>query len=184
MSDDEQVVIIVEPAARPARKRTYSVKFISKEKKSKFTVHNFRDVDEFDSILSMRSFIRSKFELQGDDFNMGYIEPAGHGWKGKYLWLNSDEDLEELYELCGKLKTILVWCQPTDDTTEKKLPAKSKRKKSGRRSSSQAQEPQTKRAKCVASNNAKANEAEDVFKALKEKHGTSGRSVNYRQLPQ
>ena len=40
MSDDVQVLII-EPAASPAKKHTYSVKLMSKTKKSKFTVHNF-----------------------------------------------------------------------------------------------------------------------------------------------
>ena len=72
----------------------------------------------------MEMFLKAEFdELEGyDDNNLcfGYVEP-GHGWKGKQVWLNTNDDLRELYSLCGKLKNLLIWCY---------LPAKNDNKRS------------------------------------------------------
>ena len=45
---------------------------------------------------------------------LGYIEP-GHGLRGNQRWLNSDEDLREMYvKFCGK--EITLWCFGRDET--------------------------------------------------------------------
>lgn len=46
------------------------------------------------------------------DFNvveMGYIE-AGHGVKGRKVWLFDDVNLRQMYECNKSKKNILLWC--------------------------------------------------------------------------
>lgn len=143
---------------------SYSIKLINPRKKKDYRVYNIRDCAAFETMRSLEEFIKSKFSEFSDSANMmsiGYIEP-GHGWKGKQLWLNNDDDIEDLYRACQKMKTILLWCY-LPDITQKKHALTSKCRPPGSKSS--------KRAKCVENNGNKADEAKDVLEELRAKHG-------------
>ena len=88
MSEDED-----QPTIQPA-KYSYSVKLINRSKKSEYIIHNIRQGVKFTDMENLQGFIRTRFEefTEFDDICVGYIEP-GHGWKGKQMWLNSDEDI-------------------------------------------------------------------------------------------
>ena len=135
---------------------------MNRYKKSEYRIHNLRDEAKFEKMENLQVFIKTKFKVFADhnDLCIGYVEP-GHGWKGKYLWLNNDEDIKELYSVCGMLKNILLWCY---------LPNHDNKKKRKLESSKESMEPKNKRDKCLSSNTSKADEAKDIHQVLLDKH--------------
>lgn len=126
---------------------------VNPNRKSEYHVYSVRDGFEFESVQSLQSFLRTKFvELKEvDDMCVGYVKP-GHGWKGKQQWLNSEEDLTEMYSVYAtKRTTILLWCYRPTKNVPKNAP------KRGRKSP--FEEPVNKRARCANANAAKAKEA-------------------------
>lgn len=145
------------PQAHSGDKITYSIKLMNAEKKSDFRIYNIRDGILFDSVASLSEFLKEKFEeFKESDGKLcvGYIEP-GHGWKGKQQWINTDDDVKELYSIYRKKKNMLLWCYL----------AKSKKKFSDN------DQPASKRAKCLQNNEEKSAEANKVLEDLKKKHG-------------
>ena len=67
---------------------------------------------------------------------IGYIEP-GHGLRGKQRWLTSDNDIDEMYQLCNLKKEIIFWTfllspvskkrRTDDDDTEQQTTTKGKK---------------------------------------------------------
>ena len=152
MSEDED-----QPTIQPA-KHLYSVKLVNRSKKSEYRIHNIRQGVKLTDMENLQGFIRTRFEefTEFDDICVGYIEP-GHGWKGKQVWLNSDEDITDLYVVCSKVKDILLWCY---------LPTEKKRK----HKTEFHEEKQNKRARCLASNSNKSDETKDIFQDLINTH--------------
>lgn len=137
---------------------SYSVKLVNRSKKSEYRIHNIRDGVKFTDMENLQGFIRTRFkEFTGcDELCIGYVEP-GHGWKGKQMWLNSDEDIKDLYVVCSKARHILLWCY---------LPTEKKRK----RKLEFSEEKENKRARCLSSNRSKIDETNDTFQDLITKH--------------
>ena len=152
MSEDED-----QPTIQPA-KYSYSVKLLNRSKKSEYRIHNIRQGVKFTDMENLQGFIRTRFEefTEFDDICVGYIEP-GHGWKGKQMWINSDEDITDLYVVCSKVKHILLWCY---------LPTEKKRK----HKMEFHEEKQNKRARCLTSNSNKIDETKDIFQDLINTH--------------
>lgn len=132
---------------------SYSIKVVNPAKKSDYHIYTIRDSVEFRTVKSLEKFIKANFKefKEADAMCIGYVEP-GHGWKGKQQWINTDEDLGELYAVYKAKKNLMLWCH---------LPKK-KPKPSG--------EPASKRSKIEKENSIKTSEANEVFEALKEKH--------------
>ena len=160
-SNEDQVQII-------QQKFSYSIKLINPRKKKDYRVYNIRDCAAFETMKSLEEFIKSKFSEFSDNstgmMSIGYVEP-GHGWKGKQMWLNNDEDIDDLYRVCRKVKTILLWCYLPDITI-----AKTQRKHALTSKCGPPGSKTTKRAKCVENNGNKADEARDVLEELRAKH--------------
>lgn len=67
---------------------------------------------KFVTIADFNSQLKSSFvELESKEalLTFGYITP-GHGFKGRQQWINEDRDLDEMYEIFGTRKEILIWC--------------------------------------------------------------------------
>ena len=142
------------------KRYSYSFKLVNSIKKSDYRIYNIREGVKFDGIVSLENFIKSTFKEFHDcdnDLRIGYVEP-GHGWKGRQQWINSDEDMNELYSVYKDAKCIMLWCY---------LPKKDNPKRKSRKSTD---EPVSKRAKCVENNDVKINEANFFFETLKMKH--------------
>ena len=91
---------------------SYSIKIIKDpRRKSDYRVFNVRNIAKFMSINSVETFIKGKFKDQlNSDSEMicvGYIVP-GHGWKGRRAWLNTEEDLDELYSCYADDKKAIL----------------------------------------------------------------------------
>ena len=86
----------------------YSVKVINPNRKSSFAVQKLQATRKFTSVAEIREEL-SAF-LKSDIKEVGYIEPD-HGAKGKLHYLQTTEDLEEMYGCyIGKRVDILLWC--------------------------------------------------------------------------
>ena len=123
----------------PLKNYCYSIKLVNPAKKSEYRVHNVRDCSKFVNMEQLEGFVKSTFkEYQNYDsvLCMGYVEP-GHGWKGKQQWVNSDNDVVELYRTYQeKTKDILLWCH---------LPSTQKSRKRSAKQKPSSDEPQSKR---------------------------------------
>ena len=147
-------------------RRDYGFKLINPaRKKTDYRIYNIRNIASFTNMERLRQFIMKNFkEFSGydGDMSIGYVQP-GHGWKGKQSWLNNDDDLKELYEVCGKVKLIHIWCYlPAADRGAKRKQASAPNLK---------ESSQSKRSKIKAANEVKADEAKTILEKLKIKHG-------------
>ena len=95
-----------------------------------------------------------------------YIEP-GHGLRGKQRWLNSDEDLREMY-VKFRGKEITLWCFGRDETPRKRPNSPNKENQPKKVPRSGHYDEYTR----------KMTEVEDIELKLREKHdGLHGRAV-------
>lgn len=87
---------------------TYRVKVVNRAKKSEYSIKRLQYTQKFSSVEDLRMELQS---LDVADKDVGYIEP-GHGAKGRQMWLETQEDLDEMYTTHGKrIKSeILLWC--------------------------------------------------------------------------
>lgn len=146
---------------QPLNQLSYSIKLVNPAKKYDYRIYKIRDSVKFESVNLLEQFIKDKFKefRECNSMCIGYIEP-GHGWKGKQRWINTDEDVNELYSVYhNTAKEILLWCH---------LPSKESPKK--RKKSDSSSEPANKRARCVKNNDMKISGANEVFETLKKKH--------------
>ena len=104
----------------PIADLAYSVKFISRKKRSEFKMARWYNADNrrFKNIDDLKAMIHDDFTELPLDGDIGYVEP-GHGAKGKQRWLNSSEDLAEMYKVFKNKKECMLWYCP-----KKKLPTK------------------------------------------------------------
>ena len=143
----------------PLKNYCYSIKLVNPAKKSEYRVHNVRDCSKFVNKEQLEGFVKLTFK-EYQLLCMGYVEP-GHGWKGKQRWLNSDNDIVELYRTYQeKTKDILLWCH---------LPSTQKSRKRSAKQKPSSDEPQSKRSQSII-NDEKTSEANKIFKSLSEKH--------------
>ena len=74
----------------------------------------------FGMLKDLRAFLTTKVpsvDVGGekpdyDHVDLGYLEP-GHGTKGKKQWLNTDEDIQVMYENHAGKRSIQLWVCPT-----------------------------------------------------------------------
>ena len=75
---------------------TYRVKVVNYTKKSEYSIKRVKFSEKFSSVEELRA------ELQTLDIvatkGVGFIEP-GHGLKGRQMWLETEEDLYEMYQI-------------------------------------------------------------------------------------
>ena len=81
----------------------YSIKVMNSNRKSDFKNLRICKWNSFKTLHDLREFLGNKVPSIGGekpDFNVvdiGYLEP-GHGMKGRKQWLNTDDDVEVMYE--------------------------------------------------------------------------------------
>lgn len=142
---------------------SYSIKLVNPLRKTEYRIYNMRDIKKFTGVASLESFIRDTFKEYEDysgELSLGYVKP-GHGWKGQQKWINSDEDVWELYAICKDNKrSIMLWCY---------LPSTSPL--SIKRPNTNTSDCSSKRLKCVQSIDGKIGGAKSTFDLLREKHG-------------
>ncbi len=143
----------------------YALKMINPSRLSDFKTVNVRGMKHCSSLQELQDFIGGSLpsSISPPDFDvveMGYIE-AGHGSKGRKVWLFDDEDLSQMYKCHKKKKRILLWCY-TEEAKKKKTqkqPCSDKDKAAARASN---YESQLKRSEQV----------EEICQKLKERHAS------------
>ena len=86
----------------------YSVKVMNPKRRTSFYVHNMTTTQKF---LSKEETMDVLCKELGSKVEMvGFLSP-GHGLKGKHNILNSDSDLEQMYEECRLKRCVIrLWC--------------------------------------------------------------------------
>ena len=147
---------------------SYSVKVVNRAKKSVYAMKKLRINRRFKSVDDLKRQLTDSLGQSISCDAVGYIEP-GHGPKGKQRWLDSREDLDEMYQIYepyhGK-REILIWCYESSSNTV----GGDKRGKTRKRSYSPVGDTCAKFTKrhdaCVQ----KLSEVEEIVTELKEKH--------------
>ncbi len=87
----------------------YSVKIINPENKGGFIVEDWKD-QKFYTKESLEEKISLQFSKYSSDtdFQLGYLCP-GHGFKGKQIAIDTDEDLKTMYEKYDGKKSVIMW---------------------------------------------------------------------------
>ena len=106
----------VEVQSDDGYKFEYSVKIINPNRMSEFKSVRICKWKQCKTLDDLRSFLSAKVPSVGvndekPDFavvDIGYIEP-GHGMKGRKQWLNSDDDVNEMYSNHTGRRNILLW---------------------------------------------------------------------------
>ena len=86
----------------------YRVKVVNRAKKSEYSIKRLQYTQKFSSVEDVRMELQS---LDVADKDFGYIEP-GHSAKGTQMWLETQEDLDEMYTTHSTRieSKILLWC--------------------------------------------------------------------------
>ena len=153
----------------------YTVKVMNASKKSDYTVVKFSKQGEIETISELKSELLARFadRLSGD-IEVGYIQP-GHGLRGKQEWLCCDDDIQEMYDLHSRKKSILLWCfkKTSSDSS-----ASRKRPRSG--SSSEASNAQKRSTNYESHQRDKVAETNEILAKLEKKHGDKYSSEQLR----
>lgn len=137
----------------------YSVKIINPQNKGGYITEEFQE-EKFSDVSSLRSKLAElfgKYMIEAE-FQVGYLTP-GHGFKGKQLFLSTDDDLTQMYSEHHGRRSINLWL--------KLYPKKHKRQKD---SSTEPAAPQAKRSKSCESHLEKMDELQKIVDILKDKH--------------
>ena len=79
---------------------------VNRAKKSEYSIKRVKYTEKF-NFVDVRTKLQS-LDVATKDF--GYIEP-GHGVKGRQMWLGTEDDLHEMYQIHDKVRSeILLWC--------------------------------------------------------------------------
>lgn len=89
----------------------YSVKIVNPKKKSEYEIQVLRTDHMFTSVEELKTQIVQDCESKVPEkpTQLGFIEP-GHGLRGKQRWINSEDDLKEMYHLHKGKDEIILWC--------------------------------------------------------------------------
>ena len=142
--DEESVFtqppIISESDEEIDEKCYYSIKLISPDCKSEYSVEKWRLI-LFLKLSHPTTKLREKYaKLEPcKELRVGYMD-TGHGWKGKQCWITCD-DLKDMYKAYGSKMEILIWCF---------LPSNIKNGVNKRKSPSDKSDATEKRTRCVA----------------------------------
>ena len=94
---------------------------MNSKKKSEYVIRSLKFKGIFSSVSHINDVLCSEIQLSDQMIGnqIGYIS-SGHGLKGRQIWLNDDNDVEEMYKTCHGRKEITLWCLVTrkDDTVE------------------------------------------------------------------
>ena len=112
--------------------------------------------------LNSKENLKQRFESLKDavDIAFGYIEPA-HGLKGRQQWINSDDEIDDMYKLHTKKKELIIWCYPLQMTVLQK------------RSKEESHSGSSKRTKCVEKNEQALENVKEIVSKLQLKHGNN-----------
>ena len=107
----------------PGHAFQYALKMINPLRLSEYKTVNIQGAKHCSSLQELQHFIGINLptSITPPDFSiveMGYVE-AGHGAKGRKVWLFDDDDVKEMYK-CNQKKKILLWCY-TEETRKKTL---------------------------------------------------------------
>ena len=94
----------------------YSIKLMNPSRMSEYKNVRICKWKRCRTLNELRAFLSAKVssvEVSGEkpDFkvvDLGYIEP-GHGMKGRKQWLNTDSDVDVMYEQHAGKRNILLW---------------------------------------------------------------------------
>ena len=150
---------------------SYKVRIINPDKKSDVVVRQLHGCSEkFESVVVLRAKLIEKFGKQVPPhigFDVGYYEGSQHS----KIWLCSCEDLESMYKKYPSGE-ISLWCNGAIDR-DARVGEIIKRKRQRKDDGSAVSNPPTKRQK-------KEEEVSEVFKELKQTHGTNYSSSQLR----
>lgn len=146
----------------------YTVKIMNASKKSDYTVVKFSKQGQIETISDLKSELLARFtdRLSGD-IEVGYIQP-GHGLRGKQEWLCYDDDIQEMYDLHPRKKSILLWCfkKTSSDSASRKRP-----RSSSSSQASNAQKISRSSTNYESHQRGKVAETNETLAKLEEKHG-------------
>ena len=105
---------------RPEVRFEYSIKIMNPGRLSEFKNVRICEWKRFGKLKDLRAFLTTKVpsvdvggeKPDNDHVDLGYLEP-GHGTKGKKQWLNTDEDIQVMYENHEGKRSIQLWACPT-----------------------------------------------------------------------
>ena len=97
-------------SARSSETCRYAVKVVNQKKRSEYTVHRLQLTEKFAELALLKEALLAQCDFIKVD-QIGYIE-AGHGAKGRQIWLQNDIDLKEMYGVFGSKE--MLWCFKSD----------------------------------------------------------------------
>ena len=138
----------------------------------------FSKQGQIETISDLKSELLARFtdRLSGD-IEVGYIQP-GHGLRGKQEWLCYDDDIQEMYDLHPRKKSILLWCfkkTSSDSSASRKRP-----RSSSSSQASNAQKISRSSTNYESHQRDKVAETNETLAKLEEKHGDKYSSEQLR----
>ena len=133
------------------------VKIINFRKKSEYQIQKLPALynGQFTGIEELKEALNRSFSEKIT--NVGYIQP-GHGSKGRQMWLNTDQDVSDMYVECNGRKEIMLWYYKNECSVELTQPPQKKSKSA----------PTISKSEQVAQ---KICEVDDIVSELSEKYG-------------
>ena len=130
----------------------------------------------FTSVEELTTQVCLALKVPTTKLQLGYYEP-GHGTKGKKVFINDDNDIDDMKKLYDKKKDVLLWCR--DPCVEQ--PIRSKKRSHAGSDKDNDSEPQPKgRSRFESALEKKMSKVEEVCENLRKKHGTSYKPEQYR----
>ena len=149
---------------RISLKQTYAyrVKVVNRAKKSEYSIKRVKYTEKFSSVEDVRTELQSMDVATKD---VGYIEPS-HGAKGRQMWLETEDDLHEMYQIYDKKrKSEMLWCYMKAEREDDR-PIRARKRPLSPTSMSATGSKRTLSAQ-------KLQEVEIIVEKLKEKHAAS-----------
>ena len=148
---------------------SYLVKVVDPVKKGLYKVHKLRTTVNFTKCSDIRSALNESLAEhvpEGDEYDIGYIEPSKQGVRGKTCWIFDESDIEDMYTEYQEAKKteIIIWC----DGRAKTLPSKSVSVK--RKCVSESNSKKKPRMTSAEINSKTLDEVDTVYQKLDNKH--------------
>ena len=94
----------------------YVVKIVDPAKKGQYKVHKLRVSTKFNICCDIRCALNESLAEhvpEGNEYDIGYIEPSKQGVRGKTRWTFDESDIEDMYEEYQEARKteIIIWCE-------------------------------------------------------------------------
>ena len=146
----------------------YLVKVVDPTKKGQYKVHKLRMSVNFTTCADIRSALSESLAdhvPEGEDYDIGYIEPSKQGVRGKTRWIFDESDIEDMYKEYKEVKKteIIIWCDGRIKTPDKSVTVK-------RKGSSESNSKKKPRLTSSEINAKTLDEVDTVYNKLSDKH--------------